>query len=202
MMLPKGFEDAPEILAFGGELKSTFCLVKDGQAILSQHQGDLEDVATFDDYQKNLALYRDLYAHRPRVLAADMHPEYLSTKLAKEHARGTALHEVQHHHAHIAELHGGERIADRRAAGARRRARRVGIRRGRRDLGRRVPARRLSGLRTPHSTQARGDDRRRAGDPRAVAQHVRASRLGIRLGGIRGALRRSCAYRLSQEQAA
>jgi hydrogenase maturation protein HypF len=100
--LPKGFEDAPEILAFGGELKSTFCLVKDGRAILSQHQGDLEDAATFDDYQKNLALYRDLYAHRPRVLAADMHPEYLSTKLAKEHARGAALHEVQHHHAHIA----------------------------------------------------------------------------------------------------
>jgi hydrogenase maturation protein HypF len=102
MTLPKGFEDAPEILAFGGELKSTFCLVKDGQAILSQHQGDLEDAATFDDYQKNLALYRDLYAHRPRVLAADMHPEYLSTKLAKEHARGAVLHEVQHHHAHIA----------------------------------------------------------------------------------------------------
>ncbi|HEX4862090.1 MAG TPA: carbamoyltransferase HypF, partial [Rhizomicrobium sp.] len=102
MALPKGFEDAPEILAFGGELKSTFCLVKNGQAILSQHQGDLEDAATFDDYQKNLALYRDLYSHRPRAIAADMHPEYLSTKLAKEHARGAAMHEVQHHHAHIA----------------------------------------------------------------------------------------------------
>ncbi len=102
MRLPKGFEDAPEILAFGGELKSTFCLVKNGQAILSQHQGDLEDAATFDDYQKNLALYRDLYHHRPRAIAADMHPEYLSTKLAKEHARGVAMHEVQHHHAHIA----------------------------------------------------------------------------------------------------
>jgi hydrogenase maturation protein HypF len=102
MALPKGFEDAPEILAFGGELKSTFCLVKDGRAILSQHQGDLEDAATFDDFQKNLALYRDLYSHRPRAIAADMHPEYLSTKLAKEHARGAALHEVQHHHAHVA----------------------------------------------------------------------------------------------------
>ena len=102
MALPKGFEDAPEILAFGGELKSTFCLVKNGQAILSQHQGDLEDAATFDDYQKNLALYRDLYHHRPRAVAADMHPEYLSTKLAKEHAQGLAMHEVQHHHAHIA----------------------------------------------------------------------------------------------------
>jgi hydrogenase maturation protein HypF len=102
MLLPRGFEDAPEILAFGGELKSTFCLVKDGQAIVSQHQGDLEDAATFDDYQKNMALYRDLYHHRPRALAADLHPEYLSTKLAKERASGNVLHEVQHHHAHIA----------------------------------------------------------------------------------------------------
>ncbi len=48
--LPKGMDAAPDILAFGGELKATFCLVKDGEAVLSQHQGDLEDLATFDDY--------------------------------------------------------------------------------------------------------------------------------------------------------
>jgi hydrogenase maturation protein HypF len=102
--LPHGFEDAPEIFAFGGELKSTFCLVKDGSAILSQHQGDLEDAATFDDYQKNMRLYRELYHHRARVLAADLHPEYLSTKLAKECAarEGAVLHAIQHHHAHVA----------------------------------------------------------------------------------------------------
>jgi hydrogenase maturation protein HypF len=102
--LPKGFESAPDVLAFGGEVKSTFCLIRAGAAILSQHQGDLEDVATFDDYQKNMGLYRALYSHRPRVFAADMHPEYLSTKLAKERAitEGAVVHEVQHHHAHIA----------------------------------------------------------------------------------------------------
>lgn len=102
--LPRGFEDAPEIIAFGGELKSTFCLVKDAAAVLSQHQGDLEDAATFDDYQKNMRLYRALYSSKPRVLAADMHPEYLSTKLAKEQAGrdGATLHAVQHHHAHVA----------------------------------------------------------------------------------------------------
>jgi hydrogenase maturation protein HypF len=101
--LPKGLADAPEVLAFGGELKSSFCLIKDGVAILSQHQGDLEDAATFDDYQKNLALYGDLYSCHPRVFAADAHPEYLSGKLARERAsRGGVLHDVQHHHAHIA----------------------------------------------------------------------------------------------------
>ena len=102
--LPPGFEDAPDLLAFGGELKATFCVVKDGAAILSQHQGDLEDVSTFEDYQKNLQLYSRIYDHRPRLLVADMHPEYLSAKLAKQRAADERLplQEVQHHHAHIA----------------------------------------------------------------------------------------------------
>jgi hydrogenase maturation protein HypF len=102
--LPDGFADAPDLLAFGGELKATFCVVKDGAAILSQHQGDLEDVSTFEDYQKNLQLYSKIYDHRPSLLVADMHPEYLSAKLAKQRAaaENLPLLEVQHHHAHIA----------------------------------------------------------------------------------------------------
>ena len=102
--LPSGFDGAPDLLAFGGELKATFCVVKDGAAILSQHQGDLEDVSTFEDYQKNLQLYSKIYDHRPRMLVADMHPEYLSAKLAKQRSADELLPllEVQHHHAHIA----------------------------------------------------------------------------------------------------
>ncbi|HKN29001.1 MAG TPA: carbamoyltransferase HypF [Roseiarcus sp.] len=102
--LPPGFEAAPELLAMGGELKATFCLVKDGEAILSQHQGDLENVETFDAYRKNLALYAELFRHAPRALVADRHPEYLSTKLAETWARAKSLPliEAQHHHAHVA----------------------------------------------------------------------------------------------------
>ncbi len=102
--LPAGFENAPDILAYGGELKSTFCLVKDGRAILSQHQGDLEDAPTYDDYRKNLCLYAQLFDHHPTVLAADLHPEHLSSKLAAASARDTGLPlcGIQHHHAHIA----------------------------------------------------------------------------------------------------
>lgn len=102
--LPAGFEGAPDLLAFGGELKATFCVLKDGAAILSQHQGDLEDLSTFEDYQKNLHLYSRIYDHRPRLLVTDMHPEYLSAKLGKDLAASDRLPllEVQHHHAHIA----------------------------------------------------------------------------------------------------
>ena len=102
--LPEGFAVAPAVLAMGGELKNTFCLLKNGQAILSQHLGDLEDAATFAEYRRSLALYCELFDHAPRILATDCHPQYLSTQLGQEWAAraGLALEEVQHHHAHIA----------------------------------------------------------------------------------------------------
>ncbi len=104
LALPPGLEASPPLLALGGELKNTFCLVKDGQAILSQHMGDLEDAATWQDYRRNLALYAELFQHTPQALVIDRHPEYLSAKLGRERAAadGLALIEVQHHHAHVA----------------------------------------------------------------------------------------------------
>lgn len=101
--LPSGFETAPDLVALGGELKATFCIVKDGAAILSQHQGDLEDASTFDDYNKNISLFTSLFEHAPTALVADKHPEYLSSKLARTRSleSGRPLIEVQHHHAHV-----------------------------------------------------------------------------------------------------
>ncbi|MGH6846894.1 MAG: carbamoyltransferase HypF, partial [Methylocella sp.] len=97
--LATGFERAGPLLALGSELKSSFCLLKDGQAILSQHIGDLEDAATLADYQKALSLYLDLYDHAPEVIAVDMHPDYLSSKLGRERALadGCRIEEIQHH---------------------------------------------------------------------------------------------------------
>jgi hydrogenase maturation protein HypF len=88
----------------GGELKNTFALVRDGQAILSQHLGDLEDARTGREYEATLQLYRQLFAHQPHAIVVDRHPGYRSTQLGKQWAReqGLPLIEVQHHHAHIA----------------------------------------------------------------------------------------------------
>ncbi|MEP7271703.1 MAG: carbamoyltransferase HypF [Acidobacteriota bacterium] len=104
LRLPDGFDDAPPILAFGGELKNTFCLTRAGEAILSQHIGDLEDLLAQEDYRHNLDLYEKLYQHHPQLLACDLHPEYLSGKLARLRSEVDVLPlvEVQHHHAHIA----------------------------------------------------------------------------------------------------
>jgi len=102
--LPDGFEQTPEILAMGSELKNSFCLIKNGEAIVSQHMGDLEDASTHRDYRHNLTLYKQLFEHQPQHVGVDMHPDYLSTQWGKSLAEsdGLQLHEVQHHHAHIA----------------------------------------------------------------------------------------------------
>ena len=102
--LPDGFAHAPPVLAMGGELKTTFCLLREGQAILSHHMGDLEDALTLADYTRSIGRYCALFEHAPRTVAVDRHPEYVSTKLGQERAAmaGLALVEVQHHHAHVA----------------------------------------------------------------------------------------------------
>jgi len=104
MQLPAGFEQAPNALAYGGELKNTFCLTQGSQAILSQHMGDLENARVYDDYCKHLEHYQTLHQHTAALLAIDHHPEYLSSKLGRAQAdeHDIKLTSVQHHHAHIA----------------------------------------------------------------------------------------------------
>ncbi|MBD2145131.1 carbamoyltransferase HypF [Sphaerospermopsis sp. FACHB-1194] len=104
IILPFGFEKVAPILAMGSELKNTFCLLREGEAILSQHLGDLENAAAFNAYQETLNLYLNLFEHKPEIIAIDQHPEYLSSKLGKELASSNEIKliEIQHHHAHIA----------------------------------------------------------------------------------------------------
>jgi hydrogenase maturation protein HypF len=104
--LPPGFESTAPILALGAELKNSFCLIRDGSAILSQHLGDLEEARTAREYRATLVLYGELFQHRPKILAIDRHPDYHSTQLGREWAEreGLRLIEVQHHHAHLASV--------------------------------------------------------------------------------------------------
>mgnify|MGYP001216135301 CR=1 FL=1 len=102
--LPRGFESSPHLLALGGDLKSAFCMVKSGNAVLSQHIGDLDDAETFDDLTRTIGLFREMLAVSPRAIVADQHPTYRSTALARKlaAAEGVPLFHVQHHHAHVA----------------------------------------------------------------------------------------------------
>ncbi len=88
------------IVAAGAELKSTFCVARDGAALLSPHLGDLDSEAAYLAFQADLELYLAMLGVEPAVIACDMHPEYLASKWARE--RDPDAIEVQHHHAHAA----------------------------------------------------------------------------------------------------
>ncbi len=94
----------PSILATGAELKNTFCMTKDQYAFLSHHIGDLENLETFDAFEKSIAHYERLFRINPQYIAYDLHPDYLATQYAVSRSRkeGKTAVGVQHHHAHIA----------------------------------------------------------------------------------------------------
>jgi len=96
-------EDSPQILAVGGELKNTFCLVRGGHAFLSQHLGDLKDYKTYSQFLSEIESWEKLMRIEPQVIAHDLHPAYLSTRFA---AIAPVSHRVgvQHHHAHVASV--------------------------------------------------------------------------------------------------
>lgn len=104
LALPSGFEQTDSILAMGAELKNSFCLLKNGQAIVAQHVGDLENAAVQRDYRNAIELYKNLYDFKPKHIAVDHHPGYLSTQYGHALAETEAADvvPVQHHHAHLA----------------------------------------------------------------------------------------------------
>jgi hydrogenase maturation protein HypF len=89
-----------EVLAFGGELKNTFCLTKSRYAILSQHIGDLENYETMRFFEETLANMKLLFKVAPQAVAHDLHPGYMSTRMALAFDIERKIG-VQHHHAHI-----------------------------------------------------------------------------------------------------
>jgi hydrogenase maturation protein HypF len=108
-----------QTLACGGEIKNTFCLAKERHVFPSHHIGDLENYETLRSFREGIEHYCGLFDVRPELVAYDLHPEYLSTKYARElEEGGLAAVGVQHHYAHIAScLADNERPAEERVIG-------------------------------------------------------------------------------------
>jgi hydrogenase maturation protein HypF len=92
------------VLAVGPHLKNTFTVAHDGTAWVSPHIGDLESLESVEHFRATCDVYRRLFRIEPALVAHDLHPGYLSTRLAAE--LGLPLVAVQHHHAHIAAVLG------------------------------------------------------------------------------------------------
>ena len=92
----------PPTLAVGADLKNTVALAEGRYAWLSQHIGDMDDLATLSAFGEATAHLEALTGVRAEVLVADAHPRYRSTSWAHRHADARPVRTVQHHHAHIA----------------------------------------------------------------------------------------------------
>ncbi len=101
--IPLSFDLPVPILACGGHLKNIFCLGKGRQAFTSHHIGDLENLETLTSFREGIEHFQRLFDIYPRVVAYDLHPEYLATKYALDTAIPQKIG-VQHHHAHIASV--------------------------------------------------------------------------------------------------
>lgn len=97
-------EDAGMCLACGAEQKASFCLSKGNYVFPSQHIGDLKNIETLENYERQIRHFEKLFDIRPTAIACDLHPDYLSTAYAAERSaeEGIPLIRVQHHHAHLA----------------------------------------------------------------------------------------------------
>jgi hydrogenase maturation protein HypF len=109
--------DSRPILAVGAHLKNAVALSVGNQVFISQHIGDLETEQAHSAFRRVIADFEKLYEVRPQIIAADLHPDYLSTQFAQEMAgragspqpadgaigtsRPTKYIGVQHHIAHV-----------------------------------------------------------------------------------------------------
>jgi hydrogenase maturation protein HypF len=107
--LPGFGPDSPTVLAVGGHIKNTVALAVGDQVFISQHIGDLETEQAHQAFRRIISDFQNLYEATPQLIAADCHPDYLSTKFARQLASADPnqpdasrpVVSVQHHIAHV-----------------------------------------------------------------------------------------------------
>lgn len=100
--IPLGRQVRP-VLALGGEMKNTFCITRGSEAFLSQHWGDLNHYQNYVSFLRGIERFKASLEVEPQILAHDLHPDYQTTRWAKEQ-KDVRRVEVQHHHAHMASV--------------------------------------------------------------------------------------------------
>jgi hydrogenase maturation protein HypF len=92
------------ILAVGPELNANISIYKDGFCVTSPHVGNVRNPRTFEYLKETVEKMGSLLGATYNIIAHDAHPQFLSTRFARELARetGADLVSVQHHRAHVA----------------------------------------------------------------------------------------------------
>jgi len=99
--IPLAVRSRATVLAVGGHLKNTACVVRGDRALLSAHVGDLDGAEARGALRAAIAQLLRATASAPAIVAHDLHPEYASTRIAESLGIADRI-AVQHHHAHVA----------------------------------------------------------------------------------------------------
>lgn len=91
-------QSTADILACGAEMKNSFCIVRNQEAYLSQHIGELTSAECYDFYRESIDHLQTVLEVGPSQTACDRHPDYLSSRYAQ--SLKLPCREIQHHHAH------------------------------------------------------------------------------------------------------
>lgn len=93
-----------KVLALGPELDVTFSIAKENLVYPSQHIGNTNKFKTFNFLKSAIKQMEKITKIDDYdIVACDMHPQFFTTKLAKEYDDCKIL-PVQHHHAHAVSL--------------------------------------------------------------------------------------------------
>lgn len=92
------------VLGVGPELNANASIYQNGFVVTSPHVGNVRNPATFAYLKETIDRLSRFLEPDIRIIAHDLHPQFLSTRLARKMAEetGAELVPVQHHMAHIA----------------------------------------------------------------------------------------------------
>lgn len=98
------FKSKKKILAVGANQKNSMALIFDDTLIMSPYIGDMNSLEAFEYFERTLESFKRFYEFEPDVIVYDKHPEYMTTKWAKQLKIDQPKLEcidVQHHYAHL-----------------------------------------------------------------------------------------------------
>ncbi|MFQ6068374.1 MAG: carbamoyltransferase HypF [Candidatus Bathyarchaeia archaeon] len=94
------------VIGVGAEENVTSCILWRDKAFISQYIGDVENLGTFTYLRKTVHHLMMLTSAEIDTVACDLHPKFVTTKIAQEIADevGCSVAAFQHHHAHTLSL--------------------------------------------------------------------------------------------------
>jgi hydrogenase maturation protein HypF len=108
-----------KILALGADLKSAISFYPNQCLYVSQYIGNLENFDVYNRFTAQVHSFINIFEQQPKVILADKHPLYFSSKFGRELAEkySTNAIEIQHHKAHFTAILGEHNLWDKKVLG-------------------------------------------------------------------------------------